>query len=158
MNIVQNSRTILFGGQFYWPILAYHRYINISIYIVWYEDRLSLSKGSWGVAAGANPSLVSGWGQGTPWTSRQLITGEHWALTQGHFNMQHAAFQHLPRAGIWTSELVDLLYPLIWRPYRMEKVTSAKSLQQSTFQRGIKQLVSWTVTWNVTVTSIMVER
>ena len=136
MNIVQNSRTILFGGQFYWPILAYHRYINISIYIVWYEDRLSLSKGSWGVAAGANPSLVSGWGQGIPWTSRQLITGEHWALTQGHFNMQHAAFQHLPRAGIWTSELVDLLYPLSYsHPWYEDLIEWRKSLQQSHFSR-----------------------
>ena len=36
---------------------------------------LSLSMGSQGVAAGANPSLVSGRGQGTPWTSRQLIAG-----------------------------------------------------------------------------------
>ena len=50
--------------------------------------------GSRGVAAGANPSLVSGRGQGTPWTSRQLITGltdeqcgVHY-LAQGHFNMQ----------------------------------------------------------------------
>ena len=31
--------------------------------------------GSRGVAAGAKPSLVSGRGQGTPWTSRQLIAG-----------------------------------------------------------------------------------
>ena len=38
-------------------------------------NSLSLSKGSRGVAAGANPSLVSGRGQGTPWTSRQLIAG-----------------------------------------------------------------------------------
>ena len=29
-----------------------------------------------GVAAGANPSLVSGRGQGTPWISRQLIAGQ----------------------------------------------------------------------------------
>ena len=39
------------------------------------RNRLSLSTGLRGVAAGANPSLVSGRGQGTPWTSRQLITG-----------------------------------------------------------------------------------
>ena len=39
------------------------------------HDRLSLSMGSRGVAAGANPSLVSGRGQGTTWTSRQLIAG-----------------------------------------------------------------------------------
>ena len=38
-------------------------------------NRLSLSMGLRGVAAGANPSLVSGRGQGTPWISRQLITG-----------------------------------------------------------------------------------
>ena len=37
--------------------------------------RLSLSMGLQGVAAGANPSLVSGRGQGTPWTSHQLIAG-----------------------------------------------------------------------------------
>ena len=35
------------------------------------RNRLSLSMGSRGVAAGANPSFVSGRGQGTPWTSRQ---------------------------------------------------------------------------------------
>ena len=34
-----------------------------------------LSKGLRGVAAGANPSPVSGRGQGTPWTSFQLIAG-----------------------------------------------------------------------------------
>ena len=34
-------------------------------------NRLSLSMGSRGVAAGANPSLDSEQGQGTPWTSRQ---------------------------------------------------------------------------------------
>ena len=39
------------------------------------RNRLSLSMGSWDVAAGANPSLVSGRGQGIPWTSRQFITG-----------------------------------------------------------------------------------
>ena len=32
------------------------------------RNRLSLSMGSWDVVAGANPSLVSRRGQGTPWT------------------------------------------------------------------------------------------
>ena len=41
------------------------------------RNRLSLSMGSRGVAAGANPSLVSGRGQGAPWTSHQLIAGPH---------------------------------------------------------------------------------
>ena len=44
-----------------------------------------------GVAAGANPSFVSGRGQGTPWISRQLITSEQCGvqcLAQGHFDMQ----------------------------------------------------------------------
>ena len=36
------------------------------------RNRLSLSMESWVVAAGANPSLVSGRGQGAPWTSRQM--------------------------------------------------------------------------------------
>ena len=34
-----------------------------------------LSMGLRGVAAGANPSLVSGRGQGAPWMSRQFIAG-----------------------------------------------------------------------------------
>ena len=49
------------------------------------HNRLSLSMRSWGVAAGANPSLVSGRGQGTPWISCQLITGPSlmsWDLNQ----------------------------------------------------------------------------
>ena len=54
-------------------------------------NRLSLSMGLRGVAAGANPSLVSGRGQGTPWTSRQLITDEQCGvqyIAQRHFDMQ----------------------------------------------------------------------
>ena len=39
------------------------------------RNRLSHSMGSRSVAAGANPSFISGRGQGTPWTSRQLIAG-----------------------------------------------------------------------------------
>ena len=59
------------------------------------HNRLSLSMGSRGVPAGANPSLVSGRGQGAPWTSRQLIAGPHFR------------------------SLVDLLYPLSYsRPQR----------------------------------------
>ena len=42
---------------------------NIIIVIVTVHSRLSLSMGLQGVAAGANPSLVSGRGQGTPRTS-----------------------------------------------------------------------------------------
>ena len=52
------------------------------------RNRLSLSMGSRGVAAGANPSLVSG--QGTPWTSRQLTDEQCGVqyLAQRHFDMQ----------------------------------------------------------------------
>ena len=39
------------------------------------RNRLSFSMGSRDVVAGANPSLVSGRGQGAPWTSHQFITG-----------------------------------------------------------------------------------
>ena len=39
------------------------------------RNRLSLSMGLRSVAAGASPSFISGRGQGTPWTSRQLIAG-----------------------------------------------------------------------------------
>ena len=55
------------------------------------RNRVSFSMVSRGVAAGANPSLVSGRGQGTPWTSRQLIIDEQCGvqyLAQRHFNMQ----------------------------------------------------------------------
>ena len=38
MNIMQTSPTDLFEGRFYRPILSYQRCIDISIYIVWYED------------------------------------------------------------------------------------------------------------------------
>ena len=57
------------------------------------RNRSSLSMGSRGVAAGANPSLVSGRGQGTPWTPahRRALTDEQCGvqyLAQGHFDMQ----------------------------------------------------------------------
>ena len=39
-----------------------------------------------GVAAGANPSLVSGRGQGAPWTSDEQCGVQY--LAQGHFDMQ----------------------------------------------------------------------
>ena len=41
---------------------------------------LSLSMGSRDVAAVANPSLVSGRGQGTPWTSRHMLLGRPFFL------------------------------------------------------------------------------
>ena len=49
-------------------------------------NRLSLSMGLQGVAAGANPSLVSGRGQGAPWTSDEQCGVQY--LAQGHFDMQ----------------------------------------------------------------------
>ena len=49
-----------------------------------------------GVAAGANPSLVSGRGQGAPWISRQLIAGG--------FSISLLSIS-LPGAGIWTNDL-----------------------------------------------------
>ena len=59
--------------------------VVVSYHII-VHNRLSLSMGSRGVAAGANPSLVSGGGQDTPWTSHSL-QGEQCGvqyLTQGH--------------------------------------------------------------------------
>ena len=47
---------------------------NTSCHVI-VRNSLSLSMGSRGVATGANPSFVSGRGQGTPWISRQLIAG-----------------------------------------------------------------------------------
>ena len=68
--------------------------------------------GSRGVAAGANPSVVSGRGQGPPWTSRQLTEEECGVqyLAQGHF-----AAPPCPEPGFELAtfrSLVDLLYPL----------------------------------------------
>ena len=44
------------------------------------------------VAAGANPSFISGRGHCTPWTSRQFITGpslmSNVGFSTGHFDMQ----------------------------------------------------------------------
>ena len=75
------------------------------------HNRLSLSMGSRGVAAGANPSLVSGRGQGTPWTSRQLIT----LMSNVGFRISlkdtSTCSSALPRAGIWTRDL-----PITSRP------------------------------------------
>ena len=55
----------------------------------------------------ANPSLVSGWGQGTPWTSRQLIAGPSLMSNVG-FNISlkdtTTCSSALPGAGIWTSD------------------------------------------------------
>ena len=48
----------------------------MSCYVI-VRNRLSLSMGSQNVAAGVNPSLVSGRGQGTPQTSLQFIAGPH---------------------------------------------------------------------------------
>ena len=64
--------------------------------------------GLWDVAAGANPSLVSGRGQGTPWTSRQLIAGPSLMSNVG-FSISlkdtSTCSLTLPGAGIWTSDL-----------------------------------------------------
>ena len=79
-------------------------------------NRLSLSMGLRGVAAGANPSLVSGQGQGTPWISRQLIAGPSLVSNVG-FSISLkdtlTCSSALPRwrAGIWTSVL-----PITSRP------------------------------------------
>ena len=59
---------------------------------------LSLSMGSRGVAAGANPSLVSGRGQGTPWTSRQL-TDEQWGGSVSCSKTLRHAAQPCPEPG-----------------------------------------------------------
>ena len=73
--------------------------------------------GSRGVAAGANPSLVSGRGQGTTWTSRQLIAGPSLMSNVG-FSVSlkdTLCSSALPGAGIEPAtfqSLVDLLYPL----------------------------------------------
>ena len=61
------------------------------------HNRLSLYMGSRGVAAGANPSLVSGQGQGTPWTSNVGFS-----ILLKYTSTCSSA---LPWAGIWTSDL-----------------------------------------------------
>ena len=70
--------------------------------------------GSRDVAAGANPSFVSGRGQGTPWTSHQLITG-HSLMSNVGFSIllkdTSTCSSALPGAGIWTSNL-----PIASRP------------------------------------------
>ena len=81
------------------------------------QNCLSLSMGSRGVAAGANPSLVSGRGQGTPWISRQLIAGPSLMSNVGFsISLRDASdtstcSSALPGAGIWTSDL-----PITSRP------------------------------------------
>ena len=47
--------------------------MHLSYHVI-VHSRLSLSKGLRGVAAGANPSLVSGRGQGTPWARLCICT------------------------------------------------------------------------------------
>ena len=72
------------------------------------RNRLSLSMGSRGVAAGANPSLVSGRGQGTPWISRQLIAGPSLVSNVGFSILlkdTSTCSSALPGAGIWTRDL-----------------------------------------------------
>ena len=82
------------------------------------RNRLSLSMGSQGVAAGAKTTVVSGQGQGTPWTSHQLIAGPHWWAMWGSVSrartLRHAA-QPCPELGFEPAtlrSLVDLLYSL----------------------------------------------
>ena len=77
-------------------------------------NRLSLSMGLQGLAAGANPSLVSWRGQGTPWTSRQFITGPLLMSNVGFSILlkdTSTCSSALPGAGIWTSDL-----PITSRP------------------------------------------
>ena len=72
------------------------------------RNRSSLSMGSRRVAAGANPSLVSGRGQGTPWTSCQLIAGPSLKSKVGFsisLKVTLTCSSAQPRAGIWTSDL-----------------------------------------------------
>ena len=61
-------------GDSFFQMYLFIFVIQMSCHVI-VRNRLSLSMGSRGVAAGANPSLVSGRGQGTPWTGRQLIAG-----------------------------------------------------------------------------------
>ena len=70
---------------------------------------------SWSVTAypfprghGANPSFVSGRGQGTPWISRQLIAGPSLMSNVGFSILlkdTSTCSSALPGAGIWTSDL-----------------------------------------------------
>ena len=61
---------------------------------------------------------VSGWGQGTPWRSRQLIAGPHWRAMWGSLSCSRTprlAAQPSPELGFepvtfWS--LANLLYPL----------------------------------------------
>ena len=82
------------------------------------RNRLSLSKGSRGVAAGANPSLVSGRGQGAPWTSRQLIAGPHWWAMWGSVSCSrtHAA-QPCLEPGFEPATFRSLVYLLYLLSY-----------------------------------------
>ena len=72
--------------------------------------------GSWGVAAGANPSLVSGRGQGTPWTSHQLIAGPSLMSNVGFSILLKDTLtcsSALPGAGIWASDLLIISQPAL---------------------------------------------
>ena len=81
---------------------------NIICHVI-IRNHLSLSMGSRGVAAGANPSLVSGRGQSAPWTSRQLIAGPS-PMSNVGFSISlkdtSTCSAALPGAGIWTSDLL----------------------------------------------------
>ena len=103
---------------------------------------LSLSMGSWGVAAGANlvccENLVSGRGQGTPWTSHQLIAGPSLMSNVG-FSISLkdtlTCSSTLPRAGIRTSDL-----PITGRPSLAAELLSAAIIYHifSTWHQTIK--------------------
>ena len=93
--------------------------------IVW--NRLCLSMGSWGVAAGVNPSLVSGRGQDTPWTSCQLIAGPS-LMSKVRFSTSLkdtlTCSSALPGAGIWTGDIL-----ITGRPALPAELHFAKPIQ-----------------------------
>ena len=65
---------------------------------------------------GVNPSLVSGRGQGTPWTGRQLIAGPSLMSNVGFSILlkdTSTCCSALPRAGIWTSDLLITSRPAL---------------------------------------------
>ena len=120
------------------------------------RNRLSLSMGLQGVAAGANPSLVSGRGQGTPWTSRQFIAGPSLMSNVG-FNISLkdtlTCSSALPRAGIWISNLLITSRPALpaelQPPCKMIKyyqLSSTKSwtlIATSCFWMSVSSLRFW---------------
>ena len=78
-----------------------------------------ISKGLQGVAAGANPSNVSGRGQGTPWISRQLIAGPSLVSNVG-FSISLKDTSTCPEPGFEPAtfiSLVNLLHPLSYSYY-----------------------------------------